>query len=267
MPLKRKKHYNPRRRRPAPKRRNAPKKNQSQYAVAKRVAMNMIPMKRCPNDGIATLGSSSPNSLLIKPYFIEANQTLASGADELHKRNGNQVHVYRTSGIFRIEIPATCVNHVDVRQICGWYKGTGATVAQGNGPPGTIANLTATHLAEVFTSNIARYDPSNFKIISDRSFIRMPESIYDLDGPNGQGTTMVGLWKPVTLKCNFRFNKRFRYADGKQNDDSEITTNGEQLLGWKPFIWVYVKSPDQQWSQGNACDIQYKFTTYFKDLN
>ena len=253
-----------------PRKKSKPRKapSKAQMAkVARKVAFDMIPAKRCPNDGIATLSSSAPNSLLIKPYFIEGNSTLASGQDELHKRNGNQIYVSRTSGFFRVEVPSTVVNAVDVRHICGWYKGTGAVIGQNAGPQGLTAQLSATHLSEVFSSNIARYDPANFKIVSDRTFTKVPESIFDLDGPNGQGTTMVGLWKPINIKCNFKFNKRFKYQDGKQNDDSEITTNGENVLGWKPFIWLYVKCPAQQWSQGNPCDIQYKFTTYFKDLN
>lgn len=255
--------YNKRRRgRKNFKRKNT---NAQMTKVAKRVAFNMIPTKRKPNDGSTQLAANTPNSLLIKPYFIEAADALVSGQDENEKRMTNNIFINRTSGYFRIIPPATLVNALDIRLICGWYKGTGAVIGSNAGPQGLTANLSATHLYEVFASNMGRYDPSNFKIISDRSMIRMPQQIYDLDG-SGQGSTVVGLWRPIEMKCNFNFNRRFNYSDGKQNDDSETTSSGENVSGWKPFIWLYAKAPDQQWSQGNSCDIEYKFTTYFKDL-
>lgn len=264
---------NPKRpyRRRRPRKRN--NRNKSQYQVAKRaarqVAYGMIPIKRVPNDGTLTLDSNDPNSILIKPYFIEANATLSSGADEMHKRNGNQIYVQRTSGIFRIQPPATCVNVLQVRHVCGWYKGSGATLSAGQGPTGLAHSLTAAHINEVFHTNLARYDPANFKIVHDSTFSKVPESIYDLNGSddNYGDEAMVAIWKPITVKCNFKFNKRFKYADGKQGDDSEISTSGEELVGWKPFVWLGVKAPQQQWSQANPLAIEYKFTTYFKDLN
>lgn len=246
------------------------KKKSTQIAVAKRaarqVAYGMIPQKRCPNDGTLHLASNDPNSILIKPYYIPANSTLTSGSDEMWKRNGSQIFVNRTSGIFRLQIPETCVNPVDIRHICGWYKGSGALLSAGQGPLGTAHPLTAARLNETFHNQLARYDSANYKILTDRAFTVTPESIFDIDG-SGQNSTMVGLWKTVTVKCNFPFNKRFKYADGKQGDDSEIATDGEDLVGWKPFIWLQAYAPSQQWDGGNQLGISYKFTTYFKDLN
>ena len=248
-----------------PRRRRRTQTKKSMYKVAKNVAFNMIPTKRLPNDGATLLDSNSPNSILIKPYFIPAAASLVAGADENERRMTNNIWINRTSGIFRVIPPATCVNALDVRLMCGWYKGTGAVVGSNAGPKGTTSELTATHLHEVFPNVRSRYDPSNFKIVSDKSFIRMPQQIFDIDG-SGSSDTMTALWRPIVLKCNFKFNRRFNYSDGKQGDDSETTSSGENVSGWKPFIWLFVKAPDQQWNGGNKCDVEYKFTTYFKDL-
>ena len=241
--------------------------------VAHQVARSLIPQKRMPNDGTHTLDEvGDPHGVLIKPYFIVLNDTL-NNTDEKHKRNGDQIWVNRTSGIFHVEIPATCVNRVDVRHICGWYKGTGAVGAVG-GPNGLDSSLSASGIEEAFSNRLARYDPANWKIITDRTFSRMPHQIYDLNGSDDRTAAgmmpldelMVGVWKPITVKCNFRFNKKFKYADGKQGDDSELATSGESLVGWKPFIYLQVRCPEQPWNTGNELPISYKFTTYFKDL-
>ena len=247
------------------KKSTGPNNKKQMTRIAKKVAFNMIPTKRFPNDGSTLLSSNSPNSILIKPYFIPAADALVSGHDENQRRMTNNIWINRTSGFVRILPPATCVNALDIRIVCGYYKGAGAVIGSNAGPQGTDSALSATHIYEVFASNMGRYDPSNFKIVSDRSSIHMPQQIFDVDG-SGQSSTMTALWRPVERKCNMRFNRRFTYSDGKQNDDSETTSSGENVDGWKPFIWIYAKAPDQQWDQGNQCDIEYKFTTYFKDL-
>lgn len=257
---------------PPKRKRNYKRKKTSAAALARRearkVAWSMIPQKMKLNDGNLTIDDyTDPPGLLIKPYFIDANMNLNSGSDENQKRDTNHIYISRCAGIANIEIPATCVNRVEIRKICGWYKGAGTTVASGQGPQG-LANFSATHVEEVFSNQLARYDSANFKIVDDKQFAVMPKQIYDLSGSDGEvgNETMVAVWNVPQIKCNFRFNRRFRYADGKQGNADETAASGEDLVGWKPFIYIRAKAPGQNWSGSNELVIKYKFTTYFKDL-
>lgn len=238
-------------------------------AIARRENYKMIPQKRHPFDGTAVLANSAtgPDSILVNPTFIPGNDyTGAYDADEKIKRNTDQIYLERCSGIFDFTPPATCLNPVVVRHICGWWKGVAA--ASTDGPPSTIAALTSTQIQATFSSKLQRYDPDNYKIVSDRQYTLTPHAVFDANGSDDAtgGETMTAIWKPQKLKCNFRFHRKFKYSNGKQHDDTEFDTSGASQMGWRPFIFLYVRAPNQQWSASNQCPIDYKFTSYFKDV-
>lgn len=238
-------------------------------AIARRENYKMIPMKRHPFDGTSNLNDSAtgPDSLLIQPTYIAANDySGAYDADEKIKRNTDSIYLERCSGIFNFTPPATCINPVVVRHVCGWWKGT--PVASTDGPASSVAALSATNIQATFSSKLQRYDPDNYKIVTDRQFTITPHQIFDLNGSDDAtgAEVMTAIWKPQTLKCNFKFHRKFRYTNGKQKDDTEIDNDGGHLVGWKPFIFLYVRAPNQQWSGANVLPIDYKFTSYFKDV-
>jgi len=240
----------------------------SVYKIAKKANYDMIPIKRRTYDGTAALNDyTAPPGLLISPTQIPANTYVGSaGADELSQRNTNQIYLQRCSGVFNIRPFTTMINPLHVRKICGWWKGVPVQSSDG---PNSTSGLTATTLHNTFDDRLARYDHSNYKIVEDKFFTICPHMIYDANGSDDHtgSEQMRALWKPVLVKCNFKFNRKFLYADGKQSGpEDEIVSDGSQVMGWKPFIFLQVFSPDQQYTATEHVDIDYKFTTYFKDV-
>lgn len=245
-----------------------PLRKTSMYKIAKKANYDMIPRKMHAYDGTAVLNDyTQPEGLLIQPTLIPANDYVgAHAADELAKRNTNQIYIERCSGIFNIRPFATMLNPLHVRKICGWWKGASQTSTDGPNPG---AALTALALQNTFSSRIARYDSTNYKIIEDKFFTLTPNNIVDINGSDDAvgPESMRALWKPVLVKCNFNLRRKFIYGDGKQAGmEDEIDTDGSHVMGWKPFIFLQVRSPDQQYTASDKVDIDYKFTTYFKDV-
>jgi len=238
------------------------------YKIAKKANYDMIPIKRHVYDGTAALNDySAPPGLLISPTQIPANTYIGSaGADELSLRNTNQIYLQRCSGVFNIRPFSTMINPLHVRKICGFWKGVSVQSSDG---PNMNSGVTATTLHNTFSSRLARYDSSNYKIVEDKFFTIVPHSIFDSNGSDDASGSepMRAIWKPTLVKCNFKFNRKYLYADGKQSgNEDEIDTDGAQVMGWKPFIFLQVFSPDQQYTETEKVDIDYKFTSYFKDV-
>lgn len=243
-------------------------KKSSMYKIAKKANYDMIPRKLHVFDGTAALDDyTAPPGLLISPTQIPAVPYVgASSTDELALRNNNQIYLERCSGVFNIRPFPTVINPLHVRKICGWWKGV--TVSSSDGPV-LASGLTATTLNSTFSSRLARYDSANYKIIEDKFFTMVPHSIYDSNGSDNATANepMRALWKPILVKCNFNFKRKFTYADGKQSGNAdEIDPDGSQVMGWKPFIFLQVFSPDQQYTTVDKVEIDYKFTSYFKDV-
>lgn len=252
-------------------RRRYPRKkpaNSAMYKIAKKANYDMIPKKMHPFDGTITLNDyTQPEGILIQPTFIPANDYVgAHAADELKQRNTNQIYLERCSGVFNIRPFATIVNPLHIRKICGWWKGASQSSSDGPNPG---AELTAAALQLTFDNRLARYDNTNYKIKEDKFFTITPRNVVDNNGSDDAVGTepMRALWAPVMVKCNFKFHRKFTYGDGKQSGmEDEIDTNGAHVMGWKPFIFLQVRSPDQQYTATDKVDIDYKFTSYFKDV-
>lgn len=238
------------------------------YKIAKKANYDMIPRKYHTYDGTLTLEDyTAPPGVFISPTQIAANQyTGYQSPGDLSKRNTNQIYLERCSGVFNIRPGVLMINPLHVRKICGYWKGVAVSSSDG---PNTNSGLSATTLHQTFDSRLARYDSTNYKVIEDKFFTIVPHSVYDSNGTDDAigPEPMRALWKPVLVKCNFKFNRKFTYGDGKQHDqEDEIDPDGSQVMGWKPFIFLQVFSPDQQYTSTDKVDIDYKFTSYFKDV-
>lgn len=243
-------------------------KKSSVYAIAKKANYDMIPKKQHVYDGTLTLNNyQEPPGILISPTQIPANTYVGAHlADELSQRNTNKIYLERCSGVFNIRPFTTMINPLHVRKICGWWKGVSEASTDG---PTQTSNVSATNLHATFSSRLARYDSTNYKLVEDKFFTLVPQQIYDSNGSDDStgAEPMRALWKPTLIKCNFKFNRKITYGDGKQaGAEDEIDTDGSHIMGWKPFIFLQVFSPDQQYTQTEKVDIDYKFTSYFKDV-
>ena len=166
MPYKKK--YRPRKKQYKKKARSDKRVKQ----LAKQAVNSMKPMKRYPNDvNDSQYNLNSTNWVVIQPAYIGGGPNNSSSAENI--RLSNQIWLHRTSGIHWIRIPDTCLHAVEIRKMCGWYKGsTDATSA-------AINQFSAAHLTSSFPNRSKRYDPDNFKIIEDKCWTVMPHAIYD----------------------------------------------------------------------------------------
>ena len=249
--------------------RKKPVKKTSMYKIAKKANYDMIPRKYRPEDGTFAMNSSTVNSTAVFPYLIPA-ETYAGSADtdELMKRTGNQIYLERCAGVFNIKPPKEIISPIQVRLVCGWFKGnTTGTPLQG---PGVDETLTAQNLYNTFQNRLARYSRANYKIERDSFFTMTPEQIYDSNGSDDSigAETLHAIWKPRLLKCNFKIHRRMLYTGGKQGEDHEIEADGRFVMGWKPFIFLLVEPEGEysNWSESAVCNVDYKFTKYFKDV-
>lgn len=238
------------------------------YKLAKKANYDMIPRKQHPFDGTTTLSDyTAPEGILIQPTYIPGNDYVgAHQPDELKQRNGNAIYLERCSGVFNIRPFSTILNPLHVRKICGYWKGVNGSSTDG---PAAGSPLSITGLVKTFNNRLARYDTDNYLIKEDKFFTILPDQIFDENGSDDQtaGEPMRALWKPRMVKCNFNFRRKFRYNNSKQQGmEDEIETNGHNLVGWVPFILLLVQSPDQQYTATSKVDIDYKFTSYFKDV-
>lgn len=237
--------------------------------LAKQAINSMKPMKRLAQDANnQQYDLSTTNWIMIQPYYIGGGANNSSAAE--NTRLSNQVWHHRTTGIHWIRIPSTCLYPVEVRKMCGWFKGSAdATDA-------SINSFSAAALTASFPNRSRRYDPDNFKIIEDKSWTVMPHQVFDSSSgvSTGEETGLTNdnraVWKDVVIKCNFTTNKVVRYTDSVNNDSEEaLVASAAMSVGWKPFIAVQLICPEQaftgQYGSNPSPIWDSKFTTYFKD--
>lgn len=249
---------------------NVPRKRSDAVVkkLAKQAMSSMKPMKMFINDGINQAPSLASNPwFCILPYDIPGSSAAGSSGDV--NRNSDQTWIHRCSGILEAQFSNLTINPVEVRKMCGWYKGSAK--------PNDVANSAfgVAHLGTSFPTRLTRYDSDNWKIIEDKNFTVMPHQIYDSAAGNAGTAALRANWKPLTLKCNFNLNKVVRYTDGTDAGagitvkDGGLQQNGAYHVGWIPFIGIQLRCPTQAFTdyQGSnpSPTLDYKFTTYFKD--
>lgn len=234
--------------------------------LARSAIASMKPMKRVAFDNLNMREDMSSNQWIVwQPTFIAGN---AGGSDQENTRMSNQCWIQRCSGIVNIQPSTQTLHPIEIREMCGWYKGSTS------GTQAAINSFNAGHLNTSFPNRLTRYDPDNFKIIKDRFFTVCPRQIYDSSSGDSTGENShvlndnLAVWAPVTIKCTFKLNKVFRYSDATDGggEESLVTDAGSQV-GWKPFIALQLRCPNHNWNTMThpAPLIDSKFTTYFKD--
>lgn len=237
--------------------------------LAKQAVNSMKPMKRLAFDSNDTQISLANNQWYMwQPAYIGGGPANSTSAENV--RLSNQIWLHRFSGIAHIQIQDKTMKAVEVRKMCGWYKGsTDATDA-------SIQGFGIAHLHTSFPNRIKRYDPDNFKILEDRTWTATPKFIYDSTSGEGaaEGSGLQNdnrsIWSPMTVKCNWNLNRVFRYSGSNDNQSEEsLHASAATLVGWKPFFAIQIRCPQQAFTDitGNNPSpvIDYKFTSYFKD--
>ena len=185
-------------------------------------------------------------------------------------RQTNQIFARNTRAEFQFIPSKRCIQGIQVRIACGWFKGD-----DNKGTQGLVSNDLKTIYPDVHTllqtkQNAATAD---FKWNYSKVYTMMPRQIYDEDTEEGDHTgadrVLVALWYPRTIKYNFKFNRKHTYEGA----------DGDSLNGWNPIICLQCKpleggtaftrptlpaSPDVGVNPGPR--IHSNMTTYFSDI-
>lgn len=236
--------------------------------LAKSAISSMKPMKMFMIDALNQTPNLGSNPwFCVLPYDIPGSA--ASGTSGDVNRNSDQTWVHRTSGFFEAQMNPLCLNPVEVRKLCGWYKGSAKPNDSAN------SSFSVTHLATSFPNRLERYDRDNWKINEDKTWTVLPHQIYDQNSGDSSTVALRANWKPLQIKCNYNLNRVVRYTDGTDHGaglgvkDGGLQTNGAYHVGWIPFIGIQLRCPNQSFTDYSGSNpspnLDYKFTTYFKD--
>ena len=236
--------------------------------LAKQAVNSMKPMKKLAMDAInQAYDLSSTNWIMIQPYYVGGGPNNSGSAE--NTRLSNQIWHHRTSGIHWIRMHPKTTHPVEVRKMCGWFKGSVDPT------DASINAFTAATLTSAFPNRSRRYDSDNWKIIEDKSWTVMPHQIFDSTSGESTGEAMLAndnraLWKDVVIKCNFATNRVVRYSDSNINSAEEgLVASAAMSVGWKPFIAIQLVCPEEAFTDHNGDNPSptwdSKFTTYFKD--
>jgi len=244
-----------------------PKKNQNKKKstamtknkvekIARQVAYKSIPRKLLYNQVTdQAVQTNSTPWVIIQPTFIDAG-------DQNHMRRGDSVFVEKCTGFFNLSLSTATLNRVEVREICGYYKGST------NSSDKNIANFGSHELNTLLPNKMSAWDRDNFLIKHDKSYDLTPSHMYD-----NQGTPMA-VWRSKRIPLSLYMYRKYRYTNtvqgGSGNTVEGTLASSNYVEGWKPFIALQVRCPEQNFTgtTGNNVGpyLDYKFITSFKDL-
>lgn len=231
--------------------------------IARQVAYAQIPKKINYTEGTDTGPGLISNAL---PWFVIQPAFLDQGYDNV-SRAGDQVFIEKCSGFFNLSFNTATTNRVEVRELVGFYKGsTDATEKN-------IADFDAHTLSTMLPNKMSSWDRDNFYIKHDKSYDLMPQQVYNAGSGDGANAPQ-GIWRSKRIPLTHHLYRKYRYTntqEGGNGDNVEgAFASSNHPIGWKPFIALQVRCPDQDWTGGSGSNpgpyIDYKFKTLFKDM-
>ena len=230
--------------------------------IARKTLYAQIPKKIHYNQGTDFTQLTNANSwLVIQPTFI--NQGLNN-----FERAGDQIFVEKCSGFFNLSFNPATTSRVEVRELVGFYKGSADATDK------NIAFFSATVLQGDLQNKMASWDRDNYYIKHDKSYDLMPHQVYNAGDGDGQNNPN-GIWKSKRIALTHHLYRKYRFTSGTEGGADGNVVEGSfaasnHVMGWKPFIAIQVRCPDQDFT-GNGGNnpgpyIDYQFRTMFKDL-
>lgn len=224
--------------------------------IARQVAYKSIPRKLLYNQATdqAVQNNSTP-WVIIQPTFIDAG-------DQNYERRGDSVFIEKCTGFFNLSMSTATLNRVEVRELCGFYKGSTNSLDK------NIANFGSNELNTILPNKMSAWDRDNFMIKHDKSYDLVPVHMYDLQG------VPLAIWRSKRIPLSLHMYRRYRYTNtvqgGSGNTVEGSLASSNYVEGWKPFIALQVRCPEQNFTgtTGNNVGpyLDYKFITSFKDL-
>lgn len=224
--------------------------------IARSVQYKSIPRKLLYNQVTdQAVQTNSTPWVIIQPTFIDAG-------DQNHNRRSDSVFVEKCTGFFNLSLSTKTLNRVEVREICGYYKGST------NSSDKNIANFGSHELNTLLPNKMSAWDRDNFLIKHDKSYDLTPTHVYDVAG------TPAAIWRSKRIPLSLYMYRKYRYTNtvqgGSGNTVEGSLASSNYVEGWKPFIAIQVRCPDQDFTGTTGSNVgpylDYKFITSFKDL-
>jgi hypothetical protein len=230
--------------------------------IARQVAYKQMPKKLFATQGMDVTVQTNGNSwLLIEPTAIDYGTAN-------YNRASDEIYVEKCKGFFNVSFGPATTNRVEVRELCGFYKGST------NPQDKNIAEFNASRLQTHLQNKMARWDRDNYHIVRDKSYDLMPQQVYNA-GPGNGNNVPNGIWRSKRIPLSLHMYRKYRFTSGTAGSTNGNTTEGapassNHVTGWKPFIALQIRCPDQDFTGGSGNNpgpyVDYEFVTEFKDL-
>jgi hypothetical protein len=160
-----------------------------------------------------------------------------------------------------------------VRELVVFYKGDSTASAK------NISDFNLVKLTADMPLKLSSWDRDNYFIVHDKAYDLMPHQIYNA-ADHDEDNRATGVWKSRRIALGHYLYRRYNYsnaatgqgtgaADGVEGDFADAPNNNHPI-GWKPFIALQVRCPEQDFTSGTGSNpgpyIDYNFKTLFKDL-
>lgn len=251
-----------------PKKKNYKRKNVSKKQmekIARSTAYSMIPKKIAMTHGTDTGPAVITNAT---PWILIQPATLDQGFNN-YTRTTDEVFIEKCKGFFNLSFGTTTTNRVEVRELIGFFKGSTSPSDK------NIADFGAHTLNTLLPTKMSSWDRDNFYIKHDKSYDLMPTQIYNAGQGDGANQPQ-GIWRSKRIPLSQYLYRKFRYTNTIMGSDTgQNTVEGQYAtsnvpIGWKPFIALQVRCPEQDFTGPTGSNhgpyLDYQFRTEFKDL-
>ena len=225
--------------------------------IARQVQYKSLPRKLLYSNATdSVVQTNSGPWVVIQPTLIDAG-------DQNHQRRGDAIFAEKCTGFFNLSLSTSTLNRVEVRELCGFYKGSTNSLDK------NIANFGTQELTTWLPNKMASWDRDNFYIKHDKSYDLTPQHIYEASP--GQP---AAIWRSKRIPLSLYMYRKYRYTNtiqgGSGNTVEGSLASSNFVAGWKPFIALQVRCPDQDFTGSVGSNagpyLDYKFITSFKDL-
>ena len=238
--------------------------------IARQTAYAMIPKKINWQEGTdfgpGVVNNASP-WILVQPAYLDFN------TGNNYSREGDSVFIEKCTGVFNLSFSSATVHRVEVRELVGFFKGDTTASAK------SIQDFNLNKLTQDLPKKLSNWDRDNYFITHDKSYDLMPHQIYNAGDPD-EDNRATGVWKSRQIRLGHYLYRKYNYSnsttgqgsgasDGVEGDYADAPDNNHPM-GWKPFIALQVRCPEQDFTSGTGSNpgpyVDYKFKTMFKDL-
>lgn len=240
------------------------RKNKRQAVTKKGVEKiaRSVQYKSIPRKLLYSTATDSAVQTNAGPWIV-IQPTLIDAGDHNNMRRGDSIFAEKCTGFFNLSMSTSTLNRVEVRELAGFYKGSTNSLDK------NIANFGTNELTTWLPNKMSAWDRDNFYIKHDKSYDLTPTHIYEVSP--GQP---AAIWRSKRIPMSLYMYRKYKYTNTIQGGNGNVVegslASSNFVEGWKPFIALQVRCPDQDFTgtTGNNVGpyVDYKFITSFKDI-